>query len=472
MLHKVPGNLSFGILLLAGWRVFQNLRKGQNKANKEKKILEREVMSGLSSPSFLKEEYPEGENTFLDENALNSPTTFTPRSGGKSNRESSKKLYALLGELRQAVEQDGGFPICAIVNGDLDRSLLRFLVDADFAVEQARKNISSMKKWREDNDVDNILRWILPEKKLENLRRCMPSSYHGFDKKGHPIHLEQTGYFNWEILKHCSADDLVKMHILFMEYQSRVLFPRASAEKGYTVDSMANIVDLRGLNIRVLSNLHALNIFKEVQKIDQKNYPGMLAVTYIVNANWVFRAVWNVLKAVFPAKDHKKMRMVPPGAKGLKMLREVIPEKHIPAILGGNCECKIGCVSGPAGSGSEESDNQAKMMKDLKEIRTLFSHSNDSRTDRCIHKSIRIWSIDPDRKLMLEYTESQTSIMTEEGDNNHCKETKGSSEVDLMTVLPKYHPPPSSGSKASPPSGAYLVLPEEVLRGGAVSNNE
>ena len=224
MLHKVPGNLSFGILLLAGWRVFQNLRKGQNKANKEKKILEREVMSGLSSPSFLKEEYPEGENTFLDENALNSPTTFTPRSGGKSNRESSKKLYALLGELRQAVEKDGGFPICAIVNGDLDRSLLRFLVDADFAVEQARKNISSMKKWREDNDVDNILRWILPEKKLENLRRCMPSSYHGFDKKGHPIHLEQTGYFNWEILKHCSADDLVKMHILFMEVRTWIRY--------------------------------------------------------------------------------------------------------------------------------------------------------------------------------------------------------------------------------------------------------
>ena len=32
---------------------------------------------------------------------------------------------------------------------------------------------------------------------------------------------------------------------------------------------MTNVLDLRGLNIGVLSNLQALSIFKEVQRIDQ-----------------------------------------------------------------------------------------------------------------------------------------------------------------------------------------------------------
>ena len=45
---------------------------------------------------------------------------------------------------------------------------------------------------------------------------------------------------------------------------------------------MTNVLDLRGLNIGVLSNLQALSIFKEVQRIDQKYYPEMLNVTYIV----------------------------------------------------------------------------------------------------------------------------------------------------------------------------------------------
>ncbi len=74
---------------------------------------------------------------------------------------------------------------------------------------------------------DSILRWILPEEKLGHLKRCMPSSHHGFDREGHPIHFEQTGHFRWEILKHCSAEELVKIHILAQEYQARVLFPRA-----------------------------------------------------------------------------------------------------------------------------------------------------------------------------------------------------------------------------------------------------
>jgi len=160
------------------------------------------------------------------------------------------------------------------------------------------------------------------------------------------------------------------------------------------VDKMANILDLQGLNLGVLSNLHALNIFKQVQRIDQKYYPEMLSVTYIVNAGWAFRAVWNVLKVVFPARDHGKMKLVPRGEKGLRMLKEVIPEEHIPKFLGGK-------------SKYEMSDYQQKMMDDLKEIRTLFSH-NVGRTDTYIQRSIRVWSVDPERKLQLEYTESET----------------------------------------------------------------
>lgn len=82
---------------------------------------------------------------------------------------------------------------------------------------------------------------------------------------------------------------------------------------GHTVDKMTNVLDLRGLNIGVLSNLQALSIFKEVQRIDQKYYPEMLNATYIVNAGWVFRAVWRVLKVVFPAREQGKLKLVPRG---------------------------------------------------------------------------------------------------------------------------------------------------------------
>lgn len=397
---KLPGNgnVQAAILLLAGWSLLKKIRRGMSRESREKRSLKREtsfVMAELVSPDFLKE-VEKCSGSKQQEDNYNSPLASACRVLSARRNEKDSKLHQLLKRLKEGVEEDGGFPICAIVNGDLDRSLLRFLIAAEFDVDLARERISSMKKWREENDIDHMLRWILPDEKLAALKRCMPSSYHGFDKEGHPIHFEQTGRFRWGILKHCSAEELVKIHILAQEYQSRVLFPRASAMKGYTVDKMANILDLKGLNIGVLSNLHALNIFKEVQRIDQLYYPEMLSTTYIVNAGFVFRAVWNVLKVVFPAKDHKKLKMVPRGEKGLKMLREFIPEEHIPESIGGN-------------PGSEARNGQAKMLEDLKEIRSLFSHSGD-KSDKYIQKSIRIWSIDPERKLKLEYSESETVL--------------------------------------------------------------
>jgi len=424
MLKFLPGNLKLAVAVVAGWRLLQNVRRNHlSKAGREKRLLKEEtsfVMAEIENPEFLKE-LCAGKSDSNDENLapLGDGEAYSPvlsacrqlsarqsterRHGGRPH---TSRLSEKLQELKRGVEADGGFPICAIVNGDLERSLLRFLISTDFDVGKAREKIAAMKQWREENDIDHILRWILPEEKLGHLKRCMPSSHHGYDKEGHPIHFEQTGRFRWEILKHCSAEELVKIHILAQEYQARVLFPRASAMMGYTVDKMANILDLRGLNIGVLSNLHALNIFKEVQRIDQQNYPEMLRVTYIVNANWVFRAVWNVLKICFPARDHKKLRLVPRGQKGLKMLREVIPEEHIPKIVGINCD---------SGGESEQSADQGQMLRDLNEIRNLFSRAAD-KSDKYIQRSIRIWSVDPKRNLALEYEASETVIP-----NDLCK---------------------------------------------------
>ena len=144
-------------------------------------------------------------------------------------------------------------------------------------------------------------------------------------------------------------------------------------------------------------------MLQEVQRIDQKYYPEMLHVTYIVNAGWVFRAVWKVLKVVFPARDHSKMKLIPGGKKGLEMLKEVIPEEHIPRLVASQmdrsadvgCKCVRGCVSGPLGSGDQPSDNQEKMMKDLREIRALIKEKKEGLG---IHKTIREWATAPQTK--------------------------------------------------------------------------
>ena len=342
------------------------------------------------------------------------------------------RLARLVSELRDGVDADGGFPVGAIINGDLERSLTRFLVAADFDVPRAIKAVAAMRAWRESYGVDALLTsWVPSDATLAMLRMRLPSSYHGYDREGHPIHLEHTGAFDFSCVrfqddnsndkrapskkkgarrarrKHSrhagkedesasspppssavaavpaddarvSAEDLVRLHVLLMEYQVRVLFPRASARAGRPIDRMTNVLDLEGLSLSVLAHRRALGVFKEVQRIDQSYYPGLLHRTYVVNAGPVFRAAWRVLQVVFPAQEKRKMVVVPrQKERKREVLAHAIAEEWIPASV---CDCtgarkgKGGgppyeCISGPKGTGEAPTAHQAAMLEDLRAIR-------------------------------------------------------------------------------------------------------
>ena len=171
MLKFLPGNLKLAVAVVAGWRLLQNVRRNHlSKAGREKRLLKEEtsfVMAEIENPEFLKE-LCAGKSDSNDENLapLGDGEAYSPvlsacrqlparqsterRHGGRPH---TSRLSEKLQELKRGVEADGGFPICAIVNGDLERSLLRFLISTDFDVGKAREKIAAMKQWREENDI-------------------------------------------------------------------------------------------------------------------------------------------------------------------------------------------------------------------------------------------------------------------------------------------------------------------------------
>ena len=54
------------------------------------------------------------------------------------------------------------------------------------------------------------------------------------------------------------------------------------------------------------------------------------------------------------------------------MLREAIPEEHIPAYLGGSCTYVKGCISGLGGTGDKACDGQEAKARDLREAGELL----------------------------------------------------------------------------------------------------
>ena len=68
---------------------------------------------------------------------------------------------------------------------------------------------------------------------------------------------------------------------------------------------------------------------------------------FIVNAPFMFKAVWNVLQSFMDARTREKITMC--GSNYRATLLEVIHEEDLPEFLGGTCACPGGCCHAGAG---------------------------------------------------------------------------------------------------------------------------
>ena len=186
----------------------------------------------------------------------------------------------------------------------------------------------------------------LPEAKFQHLTRYFPHAHHGFDKKGQPIYIDCTGQMDVEsVLEGVSKEDVLHSHIIMMEYQNRVLMAQGSAKMGSTVHRMCNIVDMTGASSRLASR-KAVEIFKLIAAVDQDNYPETMGATYVVNAPWVFTAVWRVVRAFLDDGVTAKVHILGEGAPTRDALLAAVDADQLPTFLGGTCRCPGGCVSG------------------------------------------------------------------------------------------------------------------------------
>jgi hypothetical protein len=65
--------------------------------------------------------------------------------------------------------------------------------------------------------------------------------------------------------------------------------------RGRLVDKFSNIVDLEGLGVK---HRNLAKYVKAIAKVDEANYPETMGHTFIVNAPWIFTAMFNIIKYV------------------------------------------------------------------------------------------------------------------------------------------------------------------------------
>ena len=71
----------------------------------------------------------------------------------------------------------------------------------------------------------------------------------------------------------------------------------------------------------------------------------MVSKTYLVNAPFIFSAIWKTIKGFLPKATVDNVKI----CKDTKILQEIIDLADLPEFLGGYCKCSMGCINSDIG---------------------------------------------------------------------------------------------------------------------------
>ena len=78
-----------------------------------------------------------------------------------------------------------------------------------------------------------------------------------------------------------------------------------------------------------------MTLFRDALEIDQNAYPEYLGNLFIINAPFVFRGMWSVIKGWVDPKTAKKFIVL--GSNYKETLLQYIDEDSLPTEYGGTC---------------------------------------------------------------------------------------------------------------------------------------
>ncbi|KAG4303497.1 hypothetical protein PCK1_000015 [Pneumocystis canis] len=248
-------------------------------------------------------------------------TDLTTGYPGNTTREQDIKVE----ELQKELQGEGFFERLDVP------SMLRFLRARKFDVAQAKAMFIECEKWRKDFGVDDIVKNFHYHEKM-GVFKYYPQYYHKEDKVHIlifiPVYIEQLGKINLHEMYKITTEERMLQNLVY-EYE-------------------------KFINYR----LFVLNL--------------VLGKFYMINAPWGFSSAFRVIKLLLDPATVSKIYIL--GTDYKSVLLEQIPEKNLPKILGGSCECDGGCEFSDAGAWNDsrwielQNENNIQANNDVNEI--------------------------------------------------------------------------------------------------------
>jgi len=214
-----------------------------------------------------------------------------------------------------------------------DLFLLRWIRARDLNLDAAKEMLAQSLKWREENDIENILSWEPPSEFLD----ICALEFLGYDNGNAPVIYSPFG--RWDLKKVVNKGQ----KDTFIRYYDQVFEKSFSRMKGKTipgenwpVSQFVFLVDMKGLSMRTLASMGAVDMCVQTVLRFENNQPETLKALYVINANLVFTSLFAVIKPLLSQRTFGKFHIYGKDESVWRpALLESIPNTILPVHLGG-----------------------------------------------------------------------------------------------------------------------------------------
>ena len=185
-------------------------------------------------------------------------------------------------------------------------------------------------------------------KRFEVMERLVVAQYHGETSTGAPLYIIRAGISNTVALTTEHTHDEV---VEFMMYRKEIGFLLCDAitRKTRKLTKLVTVNDLSHVSLLAGTDKRFTAVLGAASKLSETLYPQLLDRAVLINAPYIFGAIWSIIKGMVSTKTRAKVALC--GTSDTRKgdiskcpFAKLINLHTVPSFLGGGCRCVGGCV--------------------------------------------------------------------------------------------------------------------------------
>ena len=223
-------------------------------------------------------------------------------------------------------------------------SLLRFCRARDFHYDRVKLMLENFMDFRDNIDYDHVKQ--LQMSQFDDLIANYARGYVGYDYEGRLVMTEKVSQSKPKnIVGIVSEETITNYFVNLYERLLYIIFPILSKIHNRRIDRTVLIIDLAEVNILKLFDSNLKAFLKFSSKMSQDYYPELLGKSFVLNAPWVFKGIWKIVKIWLDEKTSEKF--VIESGNGKDKLTTCMDIRMLPKSLGGDYEGPLTDFTGP-----------------------------------------------------------------------------------------------------------------------------